>query len=608
MKAKHSILLLSGLLCIAACSDNDNPAEPVSGESESTPFVHTAPEPDYSSVVCDAPVFVTESLKPEVRSAMSVFLTNMSTLDEAEIAVVRDEDVGTYEGRLLDFYNRGGLLVVAEPISTRYREFAEKYGIPDLMPFDASQDVLLYVTCNRREHYVLYASNPFDVDKGADPVLASIHSEDITTYYKRRLFEIFSWVKSLRLPTMTRAATQLVTGFDPRVLITDCDHVSHNFPVIMDHCVCDLKGFLYSDEYIEAVNSVEVKNTIYSAYVFEGNKNPGDYYIILNEVIAHNTNGWQPFNHDHAGVVTKGAGYFMSQLDITSELMTRDKMPLTDVDMFVTPSPGTTVGAKEYSTSTKVGFSGSLSASTESLGSVGFSADYSSGETMSLKDFNIALETGAGRRYVKYNYIVENITSRDWDNTKAMEKDVPLIARKDFNAKSAWCWRVPANTNDICNRSDKGLALYNKINYHYDCMIESNFKMFYTRHHKWNYETYALSSLPHPSRIPFGVLSLKNTHPNTIANVTVWKKGENADKQKNQPVAKFRDAFIKGESAVCALEVGTYCIEYDQINEFDNSIYNSWVLDDITVTNGSDQESSTAYVSTANAKQTDKTE
>ena len=41
MKAKHSILLLSGLLCIAACSDNDNPAEPVSGESESTPFVHS---------------------------------------------------------------------------------------------------------------------------------------------------------------------------------------------------------------------------------------------------------------------------------------------------------------------------------------------------------------------------------------------------------------------------------------------------------------------------------------------------------------------------------------------------------------------------------------
>lgn len=65
---------------------------------------------------------------------------------------------------------------------------------------------------------------------------------------------------------------------------------------------------------------------------------------------------------------------------------------------------------------------------------------------------------------------------------------------------------------------------------------------------------------------------------------------------------------VSGESAVCALEAGTYCIEYDQINEFDNSIYNSWVLDDITVTNGSDQESSTAYVSTANAKQTDKTE
>ena len=172
--------MLSLLLGFSACSDNDNP---VSNESEDNPIINRAPEPNYSEVVCDAPVFVTSSLRPEVSSALSTFLTNISSLDNAEIAIVKNEDIGTYEGKLFDFYNRGGLLVVPDPSAERYSEFAEKYGIPDLLPFDASQDVLLYLTCNLRNHYVLYGTNPFDVENGADPIEASIYSEDITSFF-----------------------------------------------------------------------------------------------------------------------------------------------------------------------------------------------------------------------------------------------------------------------------------------------------------------------------------------------------------------------------------------------------------------------------------------
>lgn len=601
MKIKLPFLLLSVLVGMTACSDNDNP---IPEESEDNPIINTAPEPDYSTVICNAPVFVTGSLKPEVRSALKPFLTNISSLDEAEIAIVKDEDIGTYEGKLLDFYNRGGLLVIAEPSTTRYKEFVEKYSLRDVMPCESSQDMLLFVTSNFREHYALFADNPFDVDNGADPVMASIHSKDATTYYKRRLFEIFGWVKSVREQTATtRSDVQVVTGFNPKVLITECDHINFNFPVVMDHCVCDLKGFLYSDEYIDALNCIEVRNTIYSAYVYEGNKNPGDYYIVQSEVIARNKSGWQPFNHNHAGVVTKGAGYFMSQLDVTSELLTNKlKSMSSGVEFFCTPSPGTTIGAKQYNTKTSVGFNGSLSASTSTLGSVGFTAEYGSEETVFLNDVNISLQSGAAKRTVMYSFLVQNISSRDWDNIKAMEKDVPAIAREEFNAKTGWCWRILPNTNDVKDNSTTNFVLSNKINYHYDCMIESNFKQFYTRHHKWNYETYATCSLPHPSRVPFGILSLKNTHSNTISNVTVWKEEDYADKNNHKPVLTFRDSFIKGECAICPLEVGSYVIEYNQIYDNNNYVLSSWVLKDVVIKNGKDQESSTSNESTAFAE------
>ena len=590
--------MLSLLLGFSACSDNDNP---VSNESENNPIVNRAPEPNYSEVVCDAPVFVTSSLRPEVSSALSTFLTNITSLDNAEIAIVKNEDIGTYEGKLLDFYNRGGLLVVAEPSAERYSEFAEKYGIPDLLPFDASQDVLLYLTSKLRNHYVLYGTNPFDVENGADPIEASIHSEDITTYYKRRLYEIFSWVKSIRQQKTRARRVQYVTNFDPKVLITECDQINHNFPICMDHCVCDLKGFAYSDEYIDAVNSVVVKNTIYSTYIFEGGKNAGDYYIILNNLIANNSNGWQPVIHDHAGIITKVAGYFMSKIALNSEILSQEQKALQGVEIVGTPSPTTTVGGKNYTAAQKIGFTSSLSASTEALGAIGFSADFESSESMSISDFTIALETGAADSHVKYTYDVQNIAMKDWSSTKDMEKNVPLIARKDFSAKSCWCWRVPVNTNDIKNYSDKSFVLRNKVNYKYDCMVKTNMDMFYTRHHTWNYSNYAVSKLPHPSRVPFGILSLKNNHTYSISHVTVWKEGEYTDTINNKPVLRFSDAFLHGESAVCALEVGTYSIEYDQMNEFNNLIYNSWLIKKVEVFNGGSQEKSTSKATTADA-------
>ena len=83
---KLPILLLSVFIGLTACTVTDDPA--VDPETPATPSVNTAPEPDYASVATDVPVFVSASIKPEVKAAMQTFLTKVTPLEEAEVAVL----------------------------------------------------------------------------------------------------------------------------------------------------------------------------------------------------------------------------------------------------------------------------------------------------------------------------------------------------------------------------------------------------------------------------------------------------------------------------------------------------------------------------------------
>ena len=77
---------------LVACTVDDNSA--TSTEEPDRPYVT---ELDYSSVKCDAPVFVSYNLVPEVRAAVETYLTNITSIEEATVAVVKSEDVPVYE-------------------------------------------------------------------------------------------------------------------------------------------------------------------------------------------------------------------------------------------------------------------------------------------------------------------------------------------------------------------------------------------------------------------------------------------------------------------------------------------------------------------------------
>ena len=640
MKTKIFFLVLSVLLSMTACTLNDNPV--LTPEENDESEVVMQEEPDYSSVVIDAPVFVSTSIKAEVREALQVFLTNATSLEEAEVAVVRDEDIGTYDGELWALYQRGGFIIVAQPDGDRYKEFAAKYGLPNVMPFDASQDVLLYATSKKREHYVLYSANPFDAEEVKDPVALSMLEQHAQSYYKRRVFEMCRWLKEQRNGgARTRGAVQYVTQFDPKVLIQECDLVSQNFSVSMNNVVADRK--IGSADWITATGSVEVKYTIYSAYVFEGNKQPGDYYIVKMDLTVRNGSVFESFTKKHGLVTHWGAGYYMKQFDLSSALVdpskyvintdddreTAEKKRITQIEIlrdmvqtrkvhkdlmipgiyfFSNPSPGTTINCTGYTSGIDIGLNGSLSAGTETTGALGFSANYSNSESVTISDITIQVNTEAESQAVTNSYITKPIGSfktPDGHNEKDVVNLIPLVARSDFNAQSVWCWTVPVG-KAVGDGSDANFMIASLFDYEYASFVHSSDDFFYPNgyHKSFHSGNYSLAQLPHPNREPFGVIALRNNESLPIYDISIWEQNEQAGQ--GDPLYVIDSGYEKGEEAMCAVPIGTYYIEFSmKYKQPDNPnviVVSRWKITDVKVKKATDLENTTTRISSGIAQ------
>ena len=637
MKTRLSILLLSVLLGLTACSDKDSPV--VNTEDDDTANVVSPDEPDYSSVITDTPAFISSSIRAEVIEGLQNFMTNTTSLDQAEIAIVKDDDIGTYDGELLALYQRGGFIIVAEPDGTRFREFASKNGISDALPFDASQDVLLYATSKKREHYVLYSANPFDPEEIQDPIVLAQLEQDGKSYYKRRIFEMCRWLKEQRAAkSRTRGETQFVTQFDPRVLIDKCDLIINNFPVSMNHEVADRKTS--KADYISATGSVEVRYTIYSAYVFEGGRQPGDYYIVRTDATVRNGSAFSTFKKKHGLITHWGAGYYMKQFDLSSALIDPSPYianasddPRTVEEKFhkqqeikkqmlqsgkvysdvvvpglyfrADPSPATTIGSTLYTSGIDVELNGSLSAGTETLGAFGFSAGYNSSESVEISDITIKVNTDGESHAVSNSYITREIgkfKTPDGHDEKDVEALIPLVARSDFNATSTWCWTVPIG-DAVYDSSTAGFMLATRFDYNYASYVHSSDDMFYPNgyHKDFHAINYSTTMMPRPNRMPFGVIALQNNEELSIYNIKIWVQDEHAGE--GAPLYEIEGGYGPGDDALCAVPVGTYYLEFStKYKKVDNPniiIESRWKISNIKVKNNPEQDAATTKVSSA---------
>lgn len=388
-------------------------------------------------------------------------------------------------------------------------------------------------------------------------------------------------------------------------------------------------------DWITVTGSVDVRYTVYSAYVFEGNSQPGDYYIVKMNLTVRNGSSFTSFTKKHGGVYHYGAGYYMKQFDLTSamvdpseyivkpdddqETIAWKKTKLKDIAQYIIskreipsvlmvpgiyflsdPSPGTTIGSTSYTSGIDIGLNGSLSAGTWNMGaSLGFSANYSHSESVTISDITIQVNTQGDSKAVKNTYITRPIgsftVSAGHDENDVVNL-IPLVARSDFNAQSVWCWTVPAGVA-VGDGSHANFMLATCFDYEYASFVHSTDTYLYDGgyHYSFHAGNYSYAQLPYPNREPFGVIALKNNESLPIYNISIWSQDEHAGQ--GDPLYVIDSGYQPGEEAMCAVPVGTYYIEfsmkYKQPDDPTIMVESRWKIENVKVQKATDQNNTT---------------
>ena len=453
MKAKV-LLMMFVMLGLIACHDDKDPEPVPTPDTVKLPDIPDWEEPDYAFVKSNTPVYVSEGIRPEVKKGMEQFLTNITTMDDARVVVLKPEEIGSFEGELMEAFNRGALIVLAHPTGKYFQEFAEKYGIFDIMPFDASQPVLLFATDNTKVGYTLYANGPAE-------------GEDEAAYYKQRIFHFFRWLKQYRQnnAAATTRATTLLDVRQGRVASDEGQHIIQNFEVQMSHDL--LKGNGSKPQNLKTTGSFDVSYHIYPVYAFEDSgAEAGDSYIVESEITAHNEEFYRPYVTDDPLNKYLLAGYFMEQLEQYAQLVGEDGADLSDIAI-ESDSP-------------------------------------QSEENLKVEQSHYAKGVVCNR------YQVENInfkgtpTSMDFLN-----EAIPQIARDEFTTRAFWSWMVPAGTNGVSDCA--------KIHFNVKSLLNLQYGSFYykvlgaSEQAGWQYRVIGSTvSITPPERRPQEVIDREN--------------------------------------------------------------------------------------------------
>ena len=568
----------------------------------------------------------------ELGEAIIGVCANVSQLENAQIAFVTGEDLESLpEGKLLDFYNKGGLIAVVNP-DTKTDDFLINELKGGYSPITDNIGAMLFAFNNRDQFFIILKNGiesvpnqevvPVDgevlngligkTDEDESEIKdegvgsgqeVAVHEHDDYHYYMK-LEDFIKWVNDnydANGPKMNvKLLTRVANSYNPSVDISrNYFEISYTMPVSLHN---KIDQAVWSDpDRLDYDTNITYNAQIYPVYLHSAeteNSAAGDYYIVEGTITAHNGDVWHPKQCDHGGTNNRVIGYFMKKLQYKVELVDREGNHLEKLNFYRDPLPTTTVQSTSYSSGFSADFNmalsgkGSKGSSLEIGLDAGFNLSWSSSVEQTLDDVLTQRFTDTNKG-VEYLYTVCNINSdRNWGN---WDKKYPLLSRSDFSAPSAWIWKIPNNTNGVGENRTTSFSLkltisakYGSYNWWRGASWDS------TKEFSVGPETKTIP-IAAPSRESFGVIALQNAGTLTVGNIVVVNK--------NDQRANIQGSINKSQTAKKKLKAGTYYIEYDLIDpDTDNKLVSRWKISDVEVKMGNDEESSTTTVSTVNAQ------
>ena len=634
------LLGLVVVLGLSACNDDvkpdipDNPPPAASEEEWAAAWAR----------VC----FISLSDDEDLNVALRERFPSVSDLSGASVAVVSGDGLqGAIGAGLKEFYDRGGLVVVAKP-NDDTDDIVEEFLSGGYCPLVDSTDAILFAFNNQDKYYTI-ATGPEvteggvdeetdqaildeligKADEGEEPgweedtvnedeVEAHEHDED---YFHQRMESFVDWVNRsydasgpVNEPVM--ALSRGSDNYDPRVNISnDYVEVYHSFPVSLHNRID--KGTGSKEDRLDCDTDIEYNYRVYPLYLFSSNGGdaPGDYYIVEGSVTAHNGRVWKPYNKGHGWCNDRVVGYYMKSLTSKYELVKssgKSYVTLEGLRFYHDPTPGTTMGSTTYTTGFTAEFNGSLSGSygqSDGFGgqlSLGFGCQWSKSTSQTLADVMTELTTLSSDKSITYRHTVQNIhNKRDWNK---WDRDYPLLSRNDMTCNNAWVWKVPYGTNGVSDNSSASFSVRITMSAQYGAFN-------WWRGASWDkqkdFDVKAQScvvEIKAPNRSRFGVFALRNASNKTVAHVKIWKQEDVVDGK--GPAEKIHatipSSYNGNEVAKWKLREGQYHIEFDLVDPNDgNKVVSRWKYDNVNVTMGRDEYSATTEVSTVDAVKID---
>ena len=602
-------------MCLFSCTDNvDNPAssELVDEDGDS---IYVAPKKPLVPVTL--PAYVSQMSETNYSRAVNALFPNRASLDDAMVAFVTPAEVGSYGGKLIDLYKRGGLIIIARPDGTNYKAFVEHYGLEDKLP--AEQDLLSILTFafnNKHRFYTVYdAKEEQKADREIDE-----------QFYIDRFNFFTKWVSEQyeEQNARTRSGDGYNSGLDNVNPNSPDQQFNIDFPVHLYHQVTDYhskwhvaRGNSKNDNKdVGKDGNIHLCTNVWYYYVNESDaNNKGDYYLVESTVTAENGNTWQPKTYKHIAEKVYVVGYFMTELHTKFTLTDGSKN--IEPTFYGGPNPSTTQGSGTSSTGFSWGLNGGISAGLEggmengnavvkgTLGiDFGFNVGWSNEQSYTIGDLSAGNVSENKYGIVAYNYTVNNFMPKaDWDKS-CKGVGYPEICRTNLTTSSSWIWKVPAGTNGVKDKKSTTFKIKADITPLYGCIhwwrgqagVLHKSMEYANNNGKTSSTTLSLSS---PLRTPFGVLALKNgatgnqSNNEMIRNIKIYKDGD----EKNV-YATIPNTYGPDETARIKLPVGKYVVKFEVINSETMATLGNYKYKDVVINSGKREDLASTRIST----------
>ena len=616
-------ILSCGLLPFTSCTVNEDNAYAEGIEEKVDPTANVD--------VCNSATYIrgVGSMPLELQQAVYRLFPNVvSSLSEAEVAIVDVDWLLMSLPEIYEFYDKGGQLVCFYPDLKNM--LPEELGYTDLTGWDE----LLWGGNSRGDNFYML-NDPDEVVTTGENGEEEKHTlvKDLN-YWILRLHPLVNWIDYSKqgaadTPALHRSDDGKKEPSLEKIIAdmssNSAKHFECNFPFTLFHQISQATG---SDpDLLNKSGSVSLRFEVMPIYAGEVNgEKAGDYYAVRSTVIPHNSAVWGPYIGYHWATRNRIYGYWFNTMDYKFSLVDPDaNSQIADGLRFHhLPHPENSILARDQSNSFSMGVNASLSggpAFTQNndtitkkvTGEVGFSCAWKDEVSFKLK--NIDYSRNSSTSEVNYHWHSSNVQL--YDDMDNIVKYYPDDVHQEFNATNVWMWHVPAGKAGVKDEAKKqfALAAYVKLNYStwhhwrgtaYFDSNRQNWDVDFTKQivvkmgdikGDFNRQGWAgcVFNIPAPDRGKWGVISLKNaSNSYTMRDVKIYATGE----EDKEPAATSKDTYKPQEKAETAVKAGTYTVTFELINPDDNTVVKKGTLKGVEVKMGRTKEAATTNIST----------